>query len=197
MKLEKLKKSFHTLKANERRSQFINTALVVMLGVSLYVNLQKDTIVIHAVNKTCSESIISSNSMSDANHKKLGFFLATSLGNITPDTAKYTDTAVMEYISPTIYHEVKSAIATQVEKLVVDELTISFFPERAFVENGKTFITGKGNLTGPTGAQEKFIRTYEFQFEIQNYTPTVTFMNVYNDVPHDDTWKKKNIKKDD
>ena len=196
MELSKLKKSFQTLKGNEKRAQIVNAALVIMLGVSLFVNLQKDTIIIHGVNESCKESIISSNSMNDANHEKLGFLLATALGNITPDTAKYTDAAVMEYISPSLYSEVKDAIATQIDDIVLDELTIAFYPERAFVEGGKTFVTGKGRLTGPTGSQEKFIRTYEFRFDVQNYTPTVIFMNVYNDVPHDAKWKSKNIKRD-
>mgnify|MGYP000383276981 CR=1 FL=1 len=194
MELSKLKKSFRTLKSNENRSQIVTIGLTIMLGVSLFLNLQKDTIVIHAVNPSCSESIISSNSMNKANHEKLGFFLATVLGNITPDTAKYADAAVMEYISPSIYNDVKNAIATQTQDLVIDELTMDFFPERAFVESGKTFVTGKGRLTGPTGSQEKYIRTYEFRFEVQNYTPSVTYLNVYNDVPHDLKWKQKNIK---
>lgn len=195
MDVKKFKNNFSQLRKTQNFHIVSNTALVFMLAVSLYANTQKETIVINGVNDSCQETIMSSNWMNTANHEKLGFFLATALGNITPDTAKYTDAAVMEYIAPTIYNSVKEAIHSQLQGLIVDRLTMQFFAERAFVEDGKTFVTGKGRLIGPTGLTQKFVRTYEFRFDVLNYTPIVTFIDVYDDVPHDAEWQRLEAKR--
>lgn len=197
MDIGKYKKNFKFLRTTQKFHIVSNTALVTMLAVSLYANMQRDTIVINGTSDYCQETAISSNWMNEANHKKLAYTLAIALGNITPDTAKYTDTVVMEYISPSIYGDVKQAIHTQLQGIVTDRLTMQFFPEEAFVEDGITFVTGKGVLTGPTGKAQKYTRTYEFEFNVQNYTPTVTYLTVYDDVPKDREWKRRNAKRED
>jgi len=157
--------------------------------------MMKDTVVMNNLNESCEFSELSKNSMNEATHKRLGFYISGLLGNITPDTAEFVEDAVMAFIDPAIYQEVKQAIALQLGELVEDQVVMTFSPESFILEDGVVFITGKGELQGPAGKPEKFIRTYEIEFYVSNYTPLVRYINVYNDVAHDSLWEAKNRKK--
>lgn len=194
MDIKNLLNNVSLLKRGGMAMTYSNSVLVTVLAGSLYLNFQKDTIVINNLNEACQQSEISSSTMNQANHERLGFYLAGLLGNITPETADYVKDAVLPFISPEIYHDVKEALDIQIAGLIEDELTISFKPERAFFEDGTTFITGKGVITGAAGDRDGFIRTYEFDFNVQNYTPIADFVTVYDDVAHDLAWKQKHQK---
>lgn len=194
MDFKKYRSNFKFLHSSQKFHIVSNTVLVLLLGTSLAFNMSQDTVVINGLSEYCQETAISPNWMNDANHEKLGYFVATALGNITPATAKYTDASVMEYVSPAIYEDVKAAIHDQLEGIVKDRLTMQFFPENAFVEDGVTFVTGKGRISGPTNNGRRFIRTYEFKFDVNNYTPSITYINVYDEAPRDRKWKAKKAK---
>lgn len=192
MNLNTLKSQFG-LNATKNSSMFVsNSILSVMLLVSVYYNFQKETIVINNLNEHCLASEITYSTMNEDNHKRLGSFLSGVLGNITPSNAKYVVDTVLPYVSPNLYHEVKEVMALQVASLKEDKIVMTFSAERAEFEDGVTYITGKGSMTGPTGISNNYIRTYEFRFEVENYTPTFTYMDVYEDVAHNNAWKEKN-----
>ena len=195
MDFKNLKQSFGSLKRTSTILVFSNGILVALLMVSLFINFQKDTIVIHNLNESCQDSQISRSTMNEATHKRLGFYLAGMLGNITPANYEFASKAVMPFIAPNIYQKVKTLMALQIDGLKRDEVTMTFTPTTSFVENGTTFITGSGTLTGPTGKAKKYTRTYEFDFIVDNYTPLVRYIEVYDDVAHDGAWKKKNSHK--
>ena len=191
MNLNTLKSQFG-LNATKNSSMFVsNSVLSVMLLVSVYYNFQKDTIVINNLNEHCLASEITYSTMNEENHKRLGSYLSSVLGNITPATSKYVASQVLPYVSPELYHDVKEVMALQIASLEEDEIVMTFVGEQAIFEDGITYITGKGSMTGPTGISSTYIRTYEFRFEVENYTPTFTYMDVYEDVAHDNTWKER------
>jgi conjugal transfer pilus assembly protein TraE len=197
MKLDMFKSDFAFIRKSNNTMLYSNSILASMLAVSLVFNMNKDVIVINGVNESCTETSMGASSMNKANHERLGFYLAGQLGNITPDTADFVKGAVMPFIAPNIYQEVSEAIDIQLAGLVEDELTIHFTPDQALFEDGVTFISGKTVITGPTGDKDGSIRTYEFEFDVQNYTPTVTFLTVYDDIPHNKEWKRKYGKQED
>lgn len=188
------KQQFSRFKETSKLLATSNTLLVGLLSVSLFVNFQKDTIVINNLNEACQESMISSSTMNEENHHRLGLYLAGQLGNVTPDNAGFIDKAVLPFASPEIYQRINDLIALQTASLVEERVTMQFSAEKVFVEDGTTFVTGKGTLKGLTGKTVKFIRTYEFVFDVNNYTPTFSYIDVYDDVPHDSIWRAKNVK---
>ncbi|NAX35474.1 hypothetical protein CAG54_11125 [Vibrio sp. V27_P1S3P104] len=196
MNFKNLKVSFSQLRGQNQFLIYSNTALAGMLTVSLFVNFQKDTIVINNMNESCNQSEISSSSMNEANHRRLGFLIAGMLGNITPKNSEYIKKSVLPFASPEIYHRVADLIALQLAELKQEEVTMSFTAERAFVEDGKTFVTGKGAMRGLTGKEKPYVRTYELIFSVENYTPTFSYINVYDDVPHDSVWQARNMKRE-
>lgn len=196
MILSKLKSQF-SLNQTRNASMFVsNSILVALLAVSLFHNTTEDTVVINNLNEHCQESSITYGSMSEDNHKRLGYFLSGILGNITPATADYVPKVVLPFVSPILYKDVKNTIAIQLSDMKDDEIVMTFSAERAQFENGITYITGKGSMTGPTGITSTYIRTYEFQFNVENYTPTLTYMDVYEDKAHNNQWKEKNQAKE-
>jgi conjugal transfer pilus assembly protein TraE len=191
MNFDSLKAQFG-LNETKNASMFIsNTILTGMLLVSVYHNFQKDTVVVNNLNEHCQQSSITYSSMGEENHKRLGFFLSGVLGNITPANAQYVTDTVLPFVSPELYNDVKETMALQVEALEEDQIVMTFSAERAQFEDGITYITGKGSMTGPTGITQPYVRTYEFKFDVDNYTPTFTYMDVYEDVPHDKMWQQK------
>lgn len=196
MNFEKLKINYMKLKGTSQYMAYANAGLVMMLGVSLFINMQKDTVVMNNLNESCNYSEISSSWMNQENHRRLGIQIAHALGNITPDNAKFIEKSVLPFASAEIYHKVNDLIALELSGLVEERITMTFAPERSFVEDGTTFVTGKGRMTGLTGKSVPYVRTYEFIFEVENYTPTFSYINVYDDVPHDSVWKMKNQNKE-
>ncbi len=195
MDFKRLKHSFTKLKEQNQLMTYANVGLVGMLGLSLYVNMQKETVVMNNLNESCLASEVAPSWMSEASHRRIGTYLAGMLGNITPERASYVEKSVLPYAAPTIYQTVNDLIALQLSHLVEEEVTMTFDPEKTFVEDGKTFVTGKGRMTGITGKSQAYVRTYEFIFDVENYTPTFTYMTVYDDVPHDSIWRSKHAKK--
>lgn len=191
MDFERLKNHFGTLKKSNTILVFSNAILVMLLLISLFINFEKDTVVINNLNESCEDSLIGRSMMNDATHKRLGFYLSGMLGNISPANLQFVSKSVMPFIDTAIYQDVKKAMALQLGELERDDVVMSFTPEKSLLEGGTTYITGRGTMTGPTGKVEKFTRTYEFDFVVENYTPLVRYINVYNDVAHDDTWKSK------
>lgn len=191
MKVSDFKIKFTSLKNTSTVLLASNLVLVTMLAISLVINFNKDTVVINNMNESCQNTIMGSNFMNEDSHKRVGFYLSNVLGNITPSTAEYVDIAVMPFVAPEIYQDVKDLLALQLSELTQDELTMTFHPESFQFESGITFVTGKGELRGITGQRDKFIRTYEFELDVQNYSPTLRYIAVYNDIPHDRAWKRK------
>lgn len=183
---------YSQLKENAKVMVGANAVLVALLAVSLYVNFQKDTVVINNLNESCQVSEIGASSMNEANHRRLGLYISGMLGNITPKTAGIIDRSILPFASPEIYHRVSDLIALQIASLVEEEVTMSFNAEKVFVEDGTTFVSGKGLMRGATDKSVKFIRTYEFVFDVQNYTPTFSYIDVYDGVPRDSLWRAKN-----
>lgn len=194
MDFKNLGKSFKEMKLSNRTMQIANPILVVLLAGSLMVNFTKDTVVINNLNESCSVMEISRENMSTETHERLGFYLSSLLGNITPKNAEYISKSVLPFIDPVIYQQVQETLDVQIGNVINDQISIKFSPEKAKVENGKTFITGRATIIGPTGIQNKTIRTYEYQFNIQNYSPTTSYLDIYDDVPHDEEWLQKQRK---
>lgn len=195
MKFDVFKGNFTSLQRSSSMLLVSNTILVLLLAVSLFMNFQKDTVVINNLNESCNETILSANSMNEDTHKRLAYYVSTLIGNITPDNAHYVDKAIMPFVAPEIYQDVKDALATQLGSLIEDEISMTFIPETFIFEDGIAFVTGKGSMIGLAGKREKYTRTYELEFDVQNYTPVLRYIDVYNDVAHDLIWKNQNQKK--
>ncbi len=192
-----IKKLSEHLKLNRTKNTSIfisNTALVLVLSVSLFQNFQKDTVVTNNLNEHCQTSVISQNWMSDATSVRLGQYLSGVVGNVSPANAEFVKTQILPFASAETYQKVESMLNEQVDGLKEDRITLTYHAERAFVENGITFVTGKLVLSGPTGMKKTLIRTYEWGFEVQNYTPVFKTIKAYDDVPHDLEWKRLNEK---
>lgn len=197
MDFARLKTDFNFHKQSSKYLALTTAILACLLCVSLYFNTQKDTIVIHNLNEHCVESEISRSNMSIDNHKRLGFYIANMLGNITPASSEYVTKSVMPFVGPKIFNDVRDSISTQLGELVTERVAMSFSAEKALYEEGTVFITGRGQLVGPTGKTDRFTRTYEMRFDVDNYTPLLNHIQVYEGGPHDLEWQLKQLAKNE
>ena len=191
MKLFKHRKGFTELKFDNKWLVISNVTLTVLLGASLIGNVTSDQIVINKGNPLCEQLEIASNSMNEANHIKNSTMVAENLGNITPKNAEYRRNVVLSYANSNIYQKVADIVGRQIANIQEEKVSISFTAESAKYEDGKTFITGKLVESGASNNPITTIRTYEFQWSVRNYNPSFTYINVYDEAPHDRKWREK------
>ncbi len=191
MEIKGIKFDYKFLKKYAVTMQTANVLLVFLLATSLFYNTQKDTIVINNANPSCYTMEMSVNRMGESSHIRMGYYMSSYLGNITPKNIQFIEDAVMPFIDPNIYRNVEEVLAFEMKAIIDDHVTYEFRAEYAFYENGKTFVTGKSIVTGANGNKKSKLRTFEYEFHVNNYTTTVKFINVYDDLPHDAKWREK------
>ncbi|WP_413694387.1 hypothetical protein [Psychromonas sp. KJ10-2] len=116
MKMKSININYNKLKKQSISLQSANVLLVVMLGVSLFYNTQKDTIVINNANATCELVEMGRYRMGESSHINLGYYMAEMLGNITPQNAKFIENAVMPFVDANVYREVETILSARAKK---------------------------------------------------------------------------------
>ena len=166
-----------------------NLLLSFLLLLSVYQNFSSDEIVILKANPYCHDVALGENFINEANQQRLSVFIASVMGNLSPKNTHYQSETILSYANPSIYKEVKEIINVEFEALKRENISIDFTAENVFTENGVTFVSGTNKIKGATGITKRHIRTYEFKWRVTYYSPTFTYVNVYDDKPHDENWK--------
>ncbi|HIF9538229.1 TPA: TraE/TraK family type IV conjugative transfer system protein [Photobacterium damselae] len=196
MELPKFKLDFNTLKSELNMHRIATAALSVTLLLSTYALINQKPIVITESSPLCTGIEYSFSSMSKDGHERLGTMLAHVLGNANPSNADYVKNTILKMSSSQIYNRVNNIITDQINKLKEDKVTMTFQPDTVQFEDGTVFATGKATMEGLTGKKNSSIRTYEFSFNVENYTPSMVYIDVYEGIAHNKEWRaKQNAKK--
>lgn len=127
--------------------------------------------------------------------KAWGLFLAGLLGNISPANVKFVQKSLEPMISPGVYREVTDILNVQAEEILADHISITFEPKSVTFdeESELVFVTGQTRVKGPTGPAKTFLRTYEFLIGMEDYRPSLKWMEMYEGNPRNGktTGKKK------
>jgi len=128
---------------------------------------------------------ITRNEASSELKESWGLYLAELLGNVTPATAEFIQSAIGPLLSADIYRSVMDAMSEQINALKMDRIAISFKPRQVFYEkdSDKIFVTGELSSQGPNSKPDVRNRTYEFVLSIRNYRPRLDAIDVYADEP--------------
>ena len=194
MKVDKFLHSFKNNIDTNRKLLISNVVLTILLFVSFYQNLTSTEVVILKANPYCQDLKLGENFINETNQQRLSVLIASSMGNVSPQNAKFQSDTILSYANPSIYQEVKDIIDIEFEALRKERLSINFTPENVFTEHGKTFVSGMNEIIGSTGIKKKHVRTYEFLWQVKNYSPTFNYVNVYDDIPHDSFWQEEKSK---
>ena len=124
-------------------------------------------------------------------HASMGYKKAWALtvaqltGNITPGNADLVLDSLGELFSPDAYRSMSLSLATQVNEIKRDSLTVSFEPRQILYEpaTDKVFVTGSFKSQGASGQPIQAIRTYEFIVDIHLGRPWISRFAPYEGLP--------------
>lgn len=106
-------------------------------------------------------------------------------GNVTPGNADLVLKALGDLLSPSAYRAIAAELATQVNDIKRDSLTVSFEPREILYEppTEKVFVTGQFASKGVSGSPIEGIRTYEVTVDIRFGRPWITSFKPYSGTP--------------
>lgn len=175
-------------RAENRFSRAIIVALllvVVVQAIALYV---KDTTVVLVPAGMDTKGEVSSDSADPAMQASWGIFIATILGNITPQSADAIPRLVAPYLHPSIHHSVIAQITDDAAQIKREDVTAEFSPAAARWEPSinAVLVSGDSVLRGPRGDEKRQYRTYMLRFGVQNHRVTLRNLRVV-----DGAWEKR------
>jgi len=76
---------------------------------------------------------------------------------------------------------VVDALEIQARQIREDRVTLKFQPRQVEYEyeTGHVFVTGYSLVSGPSGDEQRQTRTYEFDIDIEQYRPKLSWMDTY------------------
>ncbi len=160
----------------------LNGIVTILLVVLVAYSVLKKPIIVMKIAGMTKESTVGYNSASINYKKGMARFMAHNLGNITPDSARFTKEVVGEFLSPSIYHQAIKMMTDQIEHIKKERLSIEFDMRSVTHEiaTDKIFVQGMSVITLPTGERKSKGKTFEFEIQIENYMPTVTYIDAYS-----------------
>lgn len=115
-----------------------------------------------------------------------GLYLAELLGNVTPGNARFIERSIGSLLDSKIYPEVMGILATEVEALKMDRVSVKFRSSEVLYDAtlDRVYVRGEQTSQGPGSAPESRPRTYEFTISFRHYRPVIEHIDVYAGDPH-------------
>jgi conjugal transfer pilus assembly protein TraE len=185
MKISSFLKTWEGALAENRWSRIVNLLLLVSVILLAIRAFTTETVVTMQPVTLTEEAQLTSNTASASYHEAWGLFLATFLGNATPDNSTFIRERIGPLLSPSIYHEVMAVIEEQTQHISNDRVSIRFEPRYVLYEkeSGHTYVNGNSYIKDATTKETREESTYEFRLKIQRYQPTIDFVNLYPGKP--------------
>lgn len=185
MKITSFLKSWEGALAENWWSRIVNSVLlgcVILLSVRTFTT---ETVVTMQPYTLTEEAQLTSDTASASYHEAWALFLATFLGNTTPENAGFIRERIGPLLSSNIYTEVMSVIQEQTQNIDMDRVSIRFEPRYVLYEKetGRTYVNGNNYIKDSTTKETRDEATYEFKIKIHSYQPTIEFMNLYPGKP--------------
>lgn len=186
MNFKEYLKSWEGTKRENSVSRITILVMAAVIGILVFSLINKRTIITVQPYTLTQEAWIKKSDASKSYKEAWGFALADLLGNVTPTTVNFIEERISPLLSPRVYNEVIEALHTQAEKIRVDRVVMRFEPRAVFFDErrNRVFVQGQSFMSGSSSERPiRTPRTYEFQIEINNYAPSITYIATYSDDP--------------
>ena len=163
---------------------FFLKAATLLLLIGLILNatfLKKDTIVMMSPPEVREEFWIGKEKASESYIEQMAVFFATLSGNLSPSNAAYNVNALLQYVTPGIYGDIKSSLMGEALSIIENNVTQAFFPNDVKVEGTTATVKGKTirKIASGNPVTEQVI--YTMKFVIDNYK--IYINELYIDYP--------------
>ncbi len=195
MNFNNFKIDFNQLKSEVNMHRLATIILSLALLLSIYGNITNKKIITREISPLCSEMTYGYDFMNSEAHERLGVMIANVIGNANPSNSDYVKNTVLEFSASNIYNKVNNILVDQINELKRDEVTLIFESDNVQFEDDLVYVSGNSITRGITGKEKRNIRTYVMKFNVVNYSPSLVFIDVYDDVPRNAQWRAKNASK--
>ncbi|MEC4747579.1 TraE/TraK family type IV conjugative transfer system protein [Methylomicrobium sp. Wu6] len=174
-----------SLHASNRFLKFVCIFLMTLNLLTLVGWLKKDTAIVLIPPSLSEKSEVAKNKASEGYKKAWGMYVATLIGNVTPENADF----VLESFSGMVTGEIRSMVSEQIaqelDTLKQEKVSSSFGIVRVTYEpeTDKVFVTGRNRMTGAGGKTSPTEQTFEFKIDVKQYSPIITHMASYEGMP--------------
>ena len=112
-------------------------------------------------------------------------YMAQTIGNITPTTVEFTVDRISTLLSPRVYQQTIVDLRAQMHDIQRDRVAMRFEPREVLYEKSTdtVFVSGFSYSAGPTGAEMRQPRVFEFQITIDRYRPVFDRIESYQGRP--------------
>lgn len=185
MNLQKLVSSWEGTQNENRWSRVFIIGLLILCVMLAVKGFTQDRVTVIQPMTLSEEAWVSTNKASTSYKESWGFFLATLLGNASPDTVSFIRERIGPLLSPKIYQEVMLAINEQAESIRRDRVAMRYEPRYVLYEEDadRVYVYGYSYVKDITSKESRSESTYEFQIVIKNYQPEIGHMTVYSGKP--------------
>jgi conjugal transfer pilus assembly protein TraE len=181
MKLSTYLKSWDgALKENRFHRIAFMVAIVVILVQSLAL-WRKDSTIILIPPQMEERGQVSGSAASQEMQVSWGRYIATLLGNVTPQSVEVLAANVGQHLSPRMYQAVLTQLQEQAKTIQEEQITVSFVPTLARWEASLPGVVVSGEMItrGIRGGEKRMQRTYELKFIVQNYRVLLDDLRAY------------------
>jgi conjugal transfer pilus assembly protein TraE len=198
MKLTRIKQTYDSVLAENKLHRNSNLLLVVALLFAVFGLMGKDAVVVLQPPTLSEEAEVGPNWASESYKTSWGIYLATLMGNVKPTNADFVKTAIEPLLDARIYQQTIELLDTQIQLIRRDRVSLEFEPQDVYYEKAtnKVFIYGQSVLRGPTGKDTRERRTYEYEFNVTNYRPVLTYLDTYKEPPRTEETLEKEEKRE-
>lgn len=185
MEYKKFKSSWLGLQASNRFMKIMCISLLSLDLITVIGWLNKDTKVILIPPNLSEKSEVSRNKASEGYKKAWGMYVASLLGNVTPENSDF----VLESIKGMVTGEIRSLVSEQIsqdlEAIKQEKVSSQFLVLRVSYEpeTDKVFVTGRNIMIGAGVKSNPTEQTFEFKIDVKQYAPVITEMASYAGMP--------------
>lgn len=186
MHIARFTKSFTETRGENK---FLRILVAVLIAGILWVTFSsanKDQVIMLVPPTLAEKGWVSSTQSSAEVANAWVLYVAMLLGNVTPANAGIVKDALGPILAADIQREVMEALDVQIQQIRADKISLAFEPERIVRDesnDNRFYVTGRATSEGPTGEKKRTVRTYEMDFAIEGYRPTISWINTYGSTP--------------
>lgn len=147
--------------------------------------LKKDTAIVLIPPNLSEKAEVAKNKASEGYKKAWAVYVATLIGNVTPENADFVLDSFTGMVTGEIRGIVAEQIAQELDTLKQEKVSSSFEIVRVTYEpeTDKVFVTGRNRMTGAGGKTSPTEQTFEFKIDVKQYSPIITHMASYEGMP--------------
>lgn len=185
MDFKKFQTNWQTMVTERNLHRIATPALSIAVLLLVMALVNHKPLVVLLPPKLTEQVRISMDSADEGYKRAWGLFVATMAGNVTPGNAEYMMRNLEGLLSPRVYQALKESLADQVQRVKRESMSIAFQPREVLYEiaTDRVFVFGRAVLTGSSGERAEESRTYEFEIDMVNGIPQVTYFDLYSDKP--------------